>query len=373
MVDSVIMQITFSNYDSLNNPYYAGGGAFAIHATAKRLAKKHVVTVLVGSFPGGQDEIRDNVRYKRVGFSVGHPKVDQVIYQLILPWYVLTQSFDVWIESFTPPYSTAFLPWFTKKPVIAVTHLFAGKEMSEKYHLPFEKIQSFGLRQYENIIALSEFLATQVKASGTSAHITIIPNGLDAEVINRKFEKSEQHIFYLGRLDIFHKGLDILLPAYKKIASSTSYKLLLAGNGVESEVKKVKEMISSLGLSDKVELVGRVEDEKKWRLYEQSVFSIFPSRVEGFAIVALEAMASKSPMITSGVEGLRWIPSAAALRVTSFNSEDYATAMIKLLNDPALRKSMGESGHDAIKEYDWDKIVVKYETLLQDVTKDHEK
>ncbi len=363
------MNIIFSNYDSLDNPYYAGGGAYAIHSTAKRLAKNHSVTVLAGSFPGSQDEVRDGVHYKRIGFSVGHPQVDQALYQLALPWHVLTHSYDVWIESFTPPFSTAFLPWLTRKPVIGVTHLLGGKEMSKKYHLPFHFVESFGLRQYKHLITLSEFLASQIRESGTKANIEIIANGLDNEILDRTFEKSEEHILFLGRLDIFHKGLDILLKAYAKIADQIPYKLLLAGSGVARETETIKRLIKQLGIEGKVELLGKVGDIQKWRLFEKSIFTIIPSRVEGFAIVALEAMASKSPLIISNIQGLQWIPETAAVRVASFSPEDFAQAMKELIDNPEKRKSMSQSGHETAKQYTWDNVASKYEQLIEKVTK----
>ncbi len=361
------MKIIFSNYDSLNNPYYGGGGAVAIHAVAKRLAQDHHVIVVAGRFPGSKDLVLDNVLYKYIALTVKYPQIDQLIYQICLPFFMLTQKFDIWIESFTPPFSTSFLPLFTKKPVIGVTHLLAGKEMSKKYHIPFYILESLGLRQYKNIIVLSEFLKKQVLASGTNANISVIPNGLNEETIERRVYKNEKHILFLGRLDIFHKGLDVLLDAYKIAAGQIDYNLILAGSGLKRDEEWLKTRINKLGIGQRVKMMGKVGDTEKTELLDSSVFTIIPSRVEGFAIVALEAMAAKCPLIISNIQGLQWIPETCAVRFEKFDSREIAKNMIELSENAEKRELMGAAGKELVKQYTWDNVAKQYEYLISEL------
>jgi hypothetical protein len=67
----------------------------------------------------------DGVEYRKVGFYFLGPRITQLIYQLILPFKAFIKH-DIWVESFTPPFSTAFLPIFTRKPVIKYS--FFGSE-----------------------------------------------------------------------------------------------------------------------------------------------------------------------------------------------------------------------------------------------------
>jgi glycosyltransferase involved in cell wall biosynthesis len=341
-----------------------------VHETWQIIAKHHQVTVLTGSYPGSRDTIRDGVTYKRIGFSFGNPKVDQVLYQLALVFHVLTKKFDLWFESFTPPFSTSFLPWFTKKPVVGITHLLGGKEMSEKYHLPFELLQSFGLRQYKHIVVLSAFLQKQIVEAVSKAQTYIIPNGLSASALSRQIDKQEKHILFLGRLDIFHKGLDVLLRAYKQAADKLPYKLLLAGSGQKHEVKRVTQMIAKLNLEDRVKLLGKVHDEAKWQLFDHAVFTVIPSRVEGFAIVALEAMLCKSPLIISSIQGLGWIPDSAAIRVPSFDPKEFSEAMVGLASNEQKRAEMGLAGRAVAAEYTWQKVADSYEDIIKNLVPD---
>ncbi|MBX7180163.1 MAG: glycosyltransferase, partial [Saprospiraceae bacterium] len=122
------------NYDDIKNPYYGGGGALAVHEVAKRLAaRQHEVLVLTGKYPGCKDEIIDGVQYKRIGFHLLDARVGQLAFHFSLPWYAARLQYDIWVESFTPPFSTALLPLFTNKPVVGLTHLLGGKAMKLKY------------------------------------------------------------------------------------------------------------------------------------------------------------------------------------------------------------------------------------------------
>ena len=108
-------KIIFSTYDDVDNPYYGGGGAHAISEIAKRLASFFDVTIITANYPGGKNIRKDGIRYKRIGPSFVDPRTGQLIFSLLLPWYARHEEYDIWFESFTPPFSTSFVPLFTKK------------------------------------------------------------------------------------------------------------------------------------------------------------------------------------------------------------------------------------------------------------------
>ncbi|RME93204.1 MAG: hypothetical protein D6766_08640, partial [Verrucomicrobia bacterium] len=109
------MKIVFSNYDSPGNPWYGGGGAAAVMAVARRLASRHEVRFVCGAFPGAPAGVVEGVRMRRVGSSRLGPKLGQLWFQFRLPFEARRARWDVWVESLTPPFSTAFLPRFTAR------------------------------------------------------------------------------------------------------------------------------------------------------------------------------------------------------------------------------------------------------------------
>lgn len=362
----MIKKIIFSNYDDLKNPWYGGGGARAVHEVAKRLAAYHEVFVITGKYPGSKNEIIDRVQYLRIGVGVVGPFVGQAVYQMCLPWHAFTKNHDVWIESFTPPFSTAFLPGFTKNPVIGVTHMLAGKEMTKKYHLPFSMVERVGLQLYKRVITLTQFQKDQVLDANKKIEVQIIPNGLPEEIITRPLQREERHILFLGRIDILQKGLDVLLKSYSEISKKFPYPLVIAGNGPEHEQDKLKRLVEKLGLSEKVECVGRIEGEEKLKLLDHAVCTVMPSRTEGFPLVALEAMACGSPLVISDIPGLEWVPKNCSITARKLDSESFSEALAEVLQNGPLRNSLSKAAKEEVKAFSWDDIAAMYEKVISE-------
>ena len=367
------MKIIFSNYDDMKNPYYAGGGARAIHEVAKRLAKRFPVTVITGKYPGCRNEEIDGVAYVRVGTELWGPKAGQLIYQLCLLPRVWADGYDLWIESFTPPFSTSFLPIFTKKPVIGLVHMLAAEDMTRKYKIPiFGAVEKQGLRLYRNLIVLTDREAEKIKAINPDAKILVIPNGVTvAEKPGIKAVK--KHILFLGRIEVDQKGLGFLVRAYAKIAGRIKYPLVIAGSGEKSEMDKLKMMIEKSGLKNSVIPVGRVEGKKKEALLAGAVFVVIPSRYETFSITALEAMAAGIGIITFDIVGLKWIPETIAVKAPGFDVFKLASLMLELSTNKRKLDLMGKAGKSFVRQFDWEQISDKYaKCIYKYIGKKHE-
>lgn len=361
------MKIIISNYDSLNNPYYNGGGAVAVHEVSKRLALKMNVTVLTAKFPNFKDRKIDNVYYKHIGLSSAGPKLGQIIYQLLLPYYVRKSDFDIWIESFTPPFSTAFLPIFTKKPVVGLVHLLGGKDKSRQYKLPFYLVENKGLTIYKYFIVLTESILKKIKKKNFSALVKVIPNGISSSILNKKINNKKSYILYIGRIEVNQKGMDLLLDAYKLASSKINKDLIIAGAGIKKEETYLREKIKKLQLQDKVKFIGRVEGKKKDELFKNSLFLVMSSRYETFPLVVLEAFAYGLPLLSFDIEGFKWVPKSCSIKVKPLDIKQLADAMVKLSVDKSLNESMGKASREFVKRYSWDTISLQYEDFINSV------
>ena len=296
-------KIIFSNYDDLKNPDYGGGGAVAIHEIAKRLTNKFEVTVITGSYEGAAEELVDNVLYKRIKTHYFGAKIGQLIFHFLLPFYATYQKYDLWIESFTPPFSTSFLPIFTSKPVIGLVHMLSGEDMSRKYKIPFYLIEKIGLKTYGHFIVLNEETKAKIKNINRKSRIKIMPNGVHLPRMLKARDK--KHILFIGRIEVNQKGLDLLLKAYSLISEKINYKLAIAGTGIDNELNKLKNMIASLNLKDRVEMLGRIKGAKKDDAFKKAAFVVMSSRFETFPLVALEALSYNLPIVSFNIGGLK--------------------------------------------------------------------
>jgi glycosyltransferase involved in cell wall biosynthesis/LmbE family N-acetylglucosaminyl deacetylase len=361
-------KIIISSYDDLKNPYYGGGGAYAVHKIAKRLASyRYQVKVITSKYPGSQDKVLDGVEYKRVGLSFAGPKLGQLIFHFLLPIYVLKEKYDIWVENFTPPFSTSFLPLFTNKPVVGLVHMLAGEDMTRKYKLPFHFLESFGLRTYKHFIVLTDEGKQKILKIKKDANIKIIPNGVDIPDKSRRVKK--EHVLFIGRIEINQKGLDLLLRAYKRVSKNNAEKLVIAGSGVKKEVTLLKKRIRELKLEDCVEYIGKVKGDKKIRLLKKAHLLVIPSRFETFSIAALEAFSFSLPIVCFDIAGLSWVPKECALKARPFSETALAKSISQLLNNERLRNKTGRCGQKIVKNYSWDKAYSKYDKFFKEIIK----
>ncbi|RJR16485.1 glycosyltransferase family 1 protein [Candidatus Microgenomates bacterium] len=361
------MKIIFSIYDSLKNPYYGGGGARSTHEIAKRLAKNHWVTILCGSFDDTGSEMIDGVHYRYVGVPFVNPKLGQLIFILLLPFYASVEQFDIWFEHFLPPHSTTFIPLFTKKPVVGITTILHASEFAKKYKLPFQIIEKFGLTKYRHLVVLTESLKQKIKKSSPASTIDLIPLGVERRYLRLKKQViSTPYILYIGRIDIEQKGLDLLLHSWKEYQGKarTPIQLKIAGSGLKEEEKKLKKLIRRLKVKDSVELLGTVAGSQKAKLFSQALFCVFPSRFETFGLALLESMATGTPALIFDIPGFSWVAKSAVTKVKMFDSKSFVREMIRLTENKNLRQMIGSRAKQFAQQFDYDAIAHQYQQLI---------
>ncbi len=359
--------ILISTYDSLDNPYFGGGGAQAIHAVAKRLAKQYSVTILHGNFSGAQHIIRDGVQYRPFGPIVPHPQLGQLVFQLLLPLAMLRSEFAVWIESFTPPFSTAFLPIFTRKPVIGLVHLLSAEAMAAKYKLPFLPwIEKLGVTTYTHLIALTETSRKTLQTLAPKAKISVIPNGVI--IPNREGTQSKRDkLVFIGRIDPRQKGLDILISAFDRCATETQFDLYIAGGGRPASIAKLNRLIQKSAFANRIHYLGPVHGAAKAKLFNQAAALILPSRYETQPLVLFEGYAAQCPVVTSEIPDLAWI-STRYCQKAKLNADSFSEKIIWTLSNTEEIKLQVEQAYQYVQQFGWDKTSDKYFSLITQLT-----
>ncbi len=358
-------RIIMSNYDDIHNPFYGGGGAVAIHQVAKRLVSEYEVVVLTGRYAGAKDACIDGVHYRRIGTAMFGPKLGQLLFACILPWYVMRLQFTIWIESFTPPFSTSCLQLFTKKKVIGLVHMLAASDMWRKYKLPFQFIEHLGLKTYHHFIVLTKEDEAEIRKSNRIAHIDVIGNGVEFPVLT-DVAVPKEYISFIGRIEVNQKGLDLLLRAYAQVADRIPYTLALAGNGAPEELAKVHALIEDLGIGGRVRLLGRVSGYEKDALFTKSICTVLPSRHETFSLVALETLSYNVPLLAFDIPGLQWLPDYCCVKVPMFEYEQLGYQMLQLATHAEIRDRLIAQGRLFIQHFSWQEISEQYESLIAD-------
>jgi glycosyltransferase involved in cell wall biosynthesis len=170
---------------------------------------------------------------------------------------------------------------------------------------------------------------------------------------------------FCGRLEIEHKGLDLLVEGFAHYASTGGKgKLVIFGTG--PAISKIAAMIEELGMSDRIELHGPRFGEEKFRTLRSWDFFIMPSRFDGMPIAALEAALLGLPLIMSPATGLEDLISefGAGDMIQPLTREGVADAMRRaagLSADRWHRQSL--NAHRMAAGFDWKSVAEELRAL----------
>jgi glycosyltransferase involved in cell wall biosynthesis len=359
------MHIAFIDFDSLHNPLLSGGQARATFEVAKRMVKNgHKVTILTSRYPASFNRTYQGVSYRHIGLGTKNLVINNLAFFLSIPFNLYRLQADVIIECFMAPISTSFAPLFTKTPVVGMPTMFEAEQFAKKYHFPFHKIEAFGCTFYKYFLAYSPLNKKKMELYNPSILTRIIPNGVGEEFFTVK-ETDGDYLLFIGRIDFFQKGLDLLIKAMKQATKKHPIKLIIAGNGPEEE--RLIQTIKNAGLEKYITFIGRVDGEKKLQLIANSRAGIYPSRFEDFPLVPLEFASMGKPLIRFDINGMQWVPETVSVIAKQFSIKSLADAIITISTDTSFRRKLKNNCRAFAKPYGWNGIAKQYEAFCREI------
>ena len=338
----------------------------------KYLKGHHEITLLCKKYPGAKDGEIEGLRHIFVGTESRNFLKTLLSYAYHASLFVRKygKDFDIIIQEFSPAVP-AFLLAFTKKPVILQIQGYTGVKYFEKYNV----VSAFVLYLFERFLPMFYRHFIFVSESSRNNYliderknIAIISNGIPEKLLKDENGQESDYILYIGRIDIHHKGLDILLRAYTDFYHSCpGIRLIIAGDGRDRQ--KFSELLQELPseIRGKIELKGWADGERKADLFKKAIFVVVPSRYETQAIVALEAMAYGKAVIVSDIPELHYVvQNRAGISFQSRDSCSLAQSMKALLTSDD-RREMGRRGREWVRDYTWDRIALSYENFLSGI------
>lgn len=122
-----------------------------------------------------------------------------------------------------------------------------------------------------------------------------------------------------------------------------------SGDGSDAPAEAAK-----LGLANRVQFLGRVDDETLATLYSGAEVFVFPSFYEGFGLPVVEAMACGAPVVASNSSSIPEVAGDAALLVDPHDPDAIAEAIAAVLSAPALRQTMIRKGFERARRFTTD-------------------
>jgi len=228
----------------------------------------------------------------------------------------------------------------------------------------------WAMGQADGIIGVSRFVAQSALAKGyrpdkvyhvlNSVNSSRWNHDTDGSAVRREFGiATDAPLLAIISRILSWKGQELLLKALVKVKDKVpSVKLLIVGEEDSSTMPMgysymdvLKEMVRKLELSEQVIFTGRRSDVQEI-LAACDIYTM-PTFEEPCAVVILEAMAMKKPIVAldSGGTPEEVEHSRAGLLSPPGDVHKLAENILMLINNPALRKRMGEYGRGRVEQY----------------------
>jgi D-inositol-3-phosphate glycosyltransferase len=213
-------------------------------------------------------------------------------------------------------------------------------------------------------------------------HLAVIPCGVDLSLFTPAtpasrlaarralaIDDDRPTLLSIGRLDPI-KGLDLLLESLSLMATNTQL-IIVGGNpDGDPELERLRQRAVELGIAARVRFPGAVPQQQLRRYYHAADAVVVSSRYESFGLVALEALASGTPVVASAVGGLTSIVQDAknGLLVRWRDPRAFAERLDAILSDDELRERLAANARASVERFGWQHIGDDVRALYQRLT-----
>jgi glycosyltransferase involved in cell wall biosynthesis len=366
------MRILVVNWLDRENPL-AGGAEIHLHETFSRLVQLgHDVTLLASGWGGCDPQVDlDGIHVHRTGTRY-------TFFFAAAPYFLrhfFHQPFDVVVEDLNKV--PVFTPCWTRLKIALVVHHLFGLTAFEEAGIPvasatwlLERPIPWIFRKTPTIAVSESTKEDLIRRGFRPEMIEVIPNGIDLDRYtphpdNTRTEKPT--VLYLGRLKKY-KRVDLLLRAVDELSrKGVEVTLKIAGAG--NDRGRLESLTSELGITDQVDFMGYVSEEKKLELLRTCWLHALTSSNEGWGISCIESSACATPTVASDSPGLREsvISGKTGLLVPHGDLVKLSLAIASLLSDHDTRQEMGERAREFAERFSWDTSAGAMEEFLMRV------
>ena len=261
-------------------------------------------------------------------------------------------------------------------PYVVTAHGGDIEKMAKK-NARIRKWTGMILRESAHVIAVGPVLAKQIEEDFNIpiSKITIMSMGVNREIFKRGDQNearatlqltTDEYLFtFVGNV-IQQKGVEELLQAFQKVKERTDVKVKLAIIGSRRDmsfIEKIKPLVN-----EDVLLIDPVKQSELVTWFQASDVFVLPSHIEGFGLVALEAIATGTPVIASRVGGLvSLLEDGAGHLVEVQNAKALAEEMLRSIQETDYYAE--ESAETVLNIHDekiiTEKLIAIYESAIK--------
>ncbi|MFC9710548.1 glycosyltransferase family 4 protein [Paenibacillus sp. NPDC056933] len=177
---------------------------------------------------------------------------------------------------------------------------------------------------------------------------------------------SRRHLLYVGRL-VPLKGIEPLLKAISILKQDGNKVWLdLVGTGSNRYVLQLKALARKLDISSEVRWLGFRSQSQVQKMYATYGAVVMPSSQESFGLVALEALASEIPLVSTRAGGLAdFVNNSVAQTISRANGTAIAASIKAMWSNKKLTDKRVAAGSRLASRYQWPQVANRYKHLFR--------
>ncbi len=260
-------------------------------------------------------------------------------------------------------------------PYIIVPHgCFSEISFQQKY---LKKVMACNLyfRTLINQASAIQFLSKgEKKRSRYNKKGIVISNGVDIPAEVSSFRNTDHIVIsYIGRKNIYQKGLDLFMDACQKVRKSLQEHVIVNLYGPIDEDEVINGRIRDNGLQKIVFNHPPVFGQEKERVLRESSLLVLTSRCEGQPVIVLEAWANGCPALLTPETNMaeEAVANGCGWR-TEGNSESIANTLLKIVDSRDELCSFSKNAYDHAKHnYQWSVVTKKALSIYQRIVREY--
>lgn len=252
--------------------------------------------------------------------------------------------------------------------IVSTIHGWISNRLRSKFYLMLDRMV---LRRFDAVIVVSDDLRNKAIGYGMS-RVHLIHNAVDTNFWAPRGRPAEGEILrvgFVGRLSREKGPLDFVRVARRISQSLPDVRFIIAGKGEEEDA--MKQLIQSLGLADKFEFAGHLDENGLKSLYNTLACLLMTSYTEGLPMTILEACAMRVPVVSTKVGGVAEIvrDGTNGFLAAAGDVEELAGHAVRILTDEALSADLKTNGRRIVEESfslkaNINKLQAVYESIL---------
>lgn len=282
-------------------------------------------------------------------------------------------DFSLWLRRRLPEVATALRPdlWhalggpggvllFRHPPtaplVYTANHTYRTAHGRRLATRPLGTMEARAYRFSEHVISISPSTAASLAHDYDvpPERISVIPVGIDTEWLRPAGSYEERDtLLFVGRL-VPIKGVPQFIALFRELSQKfPNLRAEICGEGPLYQAA----LAAAEGFRGRLQVRGRVSEAELARAYQRSLLMVVPSRFEGLGVVALEAMASGTPVLATDVPGLTDLRGGGVVLVPLGDPEALLAAAEGILGDRGRWEQLaGEARQTVVERFSWDAI-----------------